>query len=447
MYRIIEVLSGETKTRYLHSDEVLSLVSMPLSRRLQAEDGWCPSCEFLKFYGFSEKVLKRAVERATINGTDGAGELIASGDITEEAYYRTLATHLNVRFCEAGEISHPMVDKVQSRTALIRANSIWARLEDDRTVLLVSPPTSNIQAFRNFVRANMERNDVVITTPTVTRALLVNHLREEMVQRASSGLLVSRPLASARTGANFWQGICTSVLLVALTLAFTLSPGVTALVLQIAFSSFFIGCALLRFAAMRGFERPHLRPLDEVVPAELPRYSVLVTLLHEANIVPDLINSLSRLNWPHSKIEIMLVCEEHDRETIEAIEKQNPDRRFQIVIVPPGGPKTKPKALNYALQLVNGAFVTVYDAEDRPHPDQLIEAYQTFNMHCSSVACLQAPLIAANYDETTISGLFHLEYAGLFRGLLPWLLRQNTLILLGGTSNHFRIEALREVGA
>jgi cellulose synthase/poly-beta-1,6-N-acetylglucosamine synthase-like glycosyltransferase len=114
--------------------------------------------------------------------------------------------------------------------------------------------------------------------------------------------------------------------------------------------------------------------------------------------------------------------------------------------VPPCNPRTKPKALTYALAAARGEYLAIYDAEDRPHPQQLREAYGRFRTSPAEVACLQAPLIITNARESWISALFSLEYSGLFRGLLPMLAESKMPLPLGGTSNHFRTETLRAVG-
>ena len=109
-------------------------------------------------------------------------------------------------------------------------------------------------------------------------------------------------------------------------------------------------------------------------------------------------------------------------------------------------PRTKPKALTYALAGVRGDYLVIYDAEDRPHPGQLREAYGRFRALPPDVACLQAPLVITNASSSWISALFALEYSALFRGLLPMLARYRLPLPLGGTSNHFRTGALKGVG-
>lgn len=115
--------------------------------------------------------------------------------------------------------------------------------------------------------------------------------------------------------------------------------------------------------------------------------------------------------------------------------------------MPPSLPRTKPKALTYALSGARGAFVVVYDAEDRPHPQQLREAYTAFRNEPDEVACLQAPLIISNASSSWLSACFALEYSGLFRCMLPVLSTHGLPLPLGGTSNHFRTAVLRRAGA
>jgi len=62
------------------------------------------------------------------------------------------------------------------------------------------------------------------------------------------------------------------------------------------------------------------------------------------------------------------------------------------------------------------------------------------------LACLQAPLVITNAGDGLFPRLFAVEYAALFRALLPWLAARRLVLPLGGTSNHFRRSALDKVG-
>ncbi|TAF76534.1 MAG: glycosyltransferase [Alphaproteobacteria bacterium] len=177
----------------------------------------------------------------------------------------------------------------------------------------------------------------------------------------------------------------------------------------------------------------------------LPIYSVLVPMVDEADSVSEIIASLSMLDYPHEKLEIWLILEVHDRATIEAVRRVPYDTRFRVLIVPDVAPYTKPKACNYALPCLRGEFVTIYDAEDAPNAMQLRHAVALFR-HDPSIGCLQACLNWYNWNEHWLTRFFHVEYAMLFQVLLPALSALAIPIPLGGTSNHIRVELLRQVG-
>lgn len=59
---------------------------------------------------------------------------------------------------------------------------------------------------------------------------------------------------------------------------------------------------------------------------------------------------------------------------------------------------------------------------------------------------LQAQLVITNGRQNWLAAQFAGEYAGLFTVLLPALARWRLPMPLGGTSNHFRLKALRELG-
>ncbi|MBN8965625.1 MAG: glycosyltransferase, partial [Rhizobiales bacterium] len=120
---------------------------------------------------------------------------------------------------------------------------------------------------------------------------------------------------------------------------------------------------------------------------------------------------------------------------------------FEVIVAPRGGPRTKPKALNAALQFARGEYVAVYDAEDIPEPNQLRLALNAFNADNHRLACVQACLTIDNTDDSWLTRMFTAEYAGLFDVFLPGLAVWRLPLPLGGSSNHFRTAALRQIGA
>jgi cellulose synthase/poly-beta-1,6-N-acetylglucosamine synthase-like glycosyltransferase len=177
----------------------------------------------------------------------------------------------------------------------------------------------------------------------------------------------------------------------------------------------------------------------------LPRYTVLVPLYHEGRILPTLIKRLSALEYPDDRLDILLLVEADDAETSRALAAQPLPMRFTQVVVPTSALKTKPRALNYGLARAQGDFLVVYDAEDAPEPDQLRKAAAAFRLLPKDVACLQARLAFYNARQALVARLFAIDYAVWFELLLPGLTRSSAFVPLGGTSNHFRIEVLRQL--
>ena len=133
-----------------------------------------------------------------------------------------------------------------------------------------------------------------------------------------------------------------------------------------------------------------------------------------------------------------IVLEACDRATIAAVARLGLPSRYDVIVLPDGRPRTKPRALNAALESARGDLVVVYDAEDRPDPAQLRAAAARFAAAPADLGCLQARLTIDHADETWVTRLFALDYAALFHGVKPGLAALGLPVPLGGTSNHFR---------
>lgn len=180
--------------------------------------------------------------------------------------------------------------------------------------------------------------------------------------------------------------------------------------------------------------------------ADWPVYTVLVPLYHEAAVVLDLLAALERLEYPRERLEVLLLVESDDAATAAALGDHSLPAWLRVLSVPPGEPRTKPRACNLGLAAARGEFLVIFDAEDRPDPDQLKKAVAVFRQVPSRVACLQARLDFYNATQNLLTRWFTLEYITWFDLYLPGLHTLGAPIPLGGTSNHFRTAVLREIG-
>ncbi|WP_244484083.1 MULTISPECIES: glycosyltransferase family 2 protein [unclassified Rhizobium] len=399
--------------------------------------------------GIGKPLIARAMLSAQSHGTTVEAELLASGDIDETIYFEALAEMLGLDFM-------PQIDpaRVQDIAGLdiqlLRPETLRVHHPSRPPVTIIVPSLARLSDVASLLqRTPLLRQSLAASTPSAVRRAVWQAGRLRRVSATTQALFETTPLHSARI--TFWgkQGFYAGILVSTLLAMAMGLPMISLMLLHIVLTLFYLANFLVRFYALGcAFMQegaPH--PVAQAPPAgPLPVYSVLVALYKEKSVAAQLVGALDKLDWPRSRLDIKLVCEEDDLETIAALEAIRLAPEYEIVRVPVHLPRTKPKALSYALPGVRGDFVTVYDAEDRPHPGQLHEAYAAFCAASRQVICLQAPLIITNARQSWLSALFALEYAGLFRGLLPMLSLTGLPLPLGGTSNHFRTAELKQIG-
>ncbi len=179
----------------------------------------------------------------------------------------------------------------------------------------------------------------------------------------------------------------------------------------------------------------------------LPRVSLLIGLLHEDLVLPSLLKHLAALDYPKELLDIILLLEEGDDVTKKHLCSVNPPpRAFDVVEVPKGVLKTKPRALNYGLTFARGEIVGILDAEDRPNVRQIRDVVETLWDAPPDVACVQGVLDFYNSRRNWLARCFSIEYAIWFRVLLKGMQRLRLPIPLGGTTVYFRRRALEQVG-
>jgi cellulose synthase/poly-beta-1,6-N-acetylglucosamine synthase-like glycosyltransferase len=394
--------------------------------------------------------LKAIDGQARRNATSLQAELLASGICDEHAFFRAVARVLELEFAEEVE-PDTLVMRDRDGLALLRdpRGVRIARLVNDsgRSIVAVAPDAEMFRRLRMRLDGNRGLSERLrVATPSELRRAVERRCRYLVEQRATGALFDALPYCSSRMVLTGLQGFACGSLIALGVAAWFVVPHAAAFGLHLVVSLFFFGCVALRLAAIGRAGRDDMPAIRAPDPSLMPRYSVLVALYREAEIVPELLQALGRLIWPRSKLEIKLVCEADDRETIAALEAHGLRPWVEIIRVPRSLPRTKPKALAHALQLCSGDYVALYDAEDKPHPLQLVEAWQHFEASDKSLACVQAPLVISNGGRGMIPRMFAFEYSGLFRGILPFLSANSLILPLGGTSNHFRRGALEKMG-
>ncbi|MEQ1713421.1 MAG: glycosyltransferase, partial [Hyphomicrobium sp.] len=265
------------------------------------------------------------------------------------------------------------------------------------------------------------------------------------------------PDLSAARRLVWWQAFAIAAAFALLGAGLALAPGLTVATVFALGTLPSLAFLALRLAAMRQLLEPAqaVRPTGAaacetvIAPSDgapdTPHYTVLVPLYREAPVVPQLVAALEALDYPPARLDVMLIVEHDDAATRDAIRRSAPPSHMRVVVVPPGLPRTKPRALNHALSFAGGEFVVVFDAEDQPEPDQLRKALAVFRSSPANLGCLQARLNVYNPAASWLTRQFAIEYMALFDGILPALERYRLPVMLGGTSNHFPRAVLESV--
>jgi glycosyltransferase XagB len=271
------------------------------------------------------------------------------------------------------------------------------------------------------------------------------------LDRAVNDLRRRAPDFSAASPLLVWQRVVLLCLISALTAGLILLEDFGLVLWSLTIAVPFFMISALRLAALwRAFWQPQRHSkassFDRRYDDRLPTFSVLIPLYREVAVIPALVDAVARLDYPRDRLEILFITEADAQATRRALLGAQLLSHMRIVTVPNGQPKTKPRALNYALQDARGVLVVVFDAEDIPDAEQLRRAAEAFVAGGPRLACVQARLVVSNPDDSFLSRQFTLEYAALFRGLLPALDYLRLPIPLGGSSNHFRRDVLLKSG-
>lgn len=368
-------------------------------------------------------------------------------------YYQTLAERFDINLVDLrNEPPDPSLLIEAEVDDYTRKLTLPWRMREGRLVIATANPGPEAIL---YARRRWGRNiDIVLTAKFDVLWSLQRAFGDRHSQRAVFELADADPEMSARTVLTRSQLIAAWLLFSLLVLGMIWAPVATLIAVNAFMSVFYLGNFVFKgllawFGALQ--QEAHSSAIDTEIrllrDEDLPDFTILVPMFREPEVLPILAHALRQLDYPQAKLDIKIVLEEGDNETIEAAKALGLEGIFEIVRVPASQPQTKPKACNYALRYARGEYLVIYDAEDKPEPDQLKKVVVAFRRAPENVACIQCRLNYYNAEENWLTRLFTLDYSLWFDLVLPGLERLGIPIPLGGTSNHFKIKVLRELRA
>jgi len=399
--------------------------------------------------------LMRALTIQTRQNARLGDILRAHGMASEEAIVNALAAQHQTSVLHA-TTSHPdprLIDLLGPTRCLRMSCLPWRRA--GAVTLIATAAPDRFAAQRGELEAALGPVAmVVISEANLHRALigsrrnLLTLMAETCVRAEESCRIWNARRFSIVLGAAL-AGLIGSALVAPLT-SFLVLFGIVVLAL-------FLGTALRVAAAVtqvrsarrarraaRGASSSH--PPDDPSKGRKPVVSMIVPLFREPNIAPRLVARLGALTYPRELLDIMFVVEEDDHLTRAALARSRLPHWVRVIPVPDSTLRTKPRALNYALNFARGSIIGVYDAEDAPAPDQLHRVVERFAQGGADLACVQGVLDYYNPATNWLSRCFTIEYAAWFRLILPGFEKLGLAVPLGGTTLFFRRDILEALG-
>ncbi|WCR11727.1 glycosyltransferase [Paracoccus stylophorae] len=382
--------------------------------------------------------------------------LLSQGWVTQDALMRALSRQWRTTAVDpsATPADPRLIDAAGAGFCLANGILPWRRIGGVTWIATARP--EDFAALRPALPDGFGQIRMLLCSEAQVQDAILATRRSAMIRMAELRVPESE---SCRTRNERWSGEVALALMATVALGMWLVPiwvlsvltGWAALTL-VAQTGLKLGafCAALRIRAESrriGQDAQAGRLVARQMDAALPVISVMVPLFKESDVAGKLVARLARLDYPRELTDILLVIEADDSVTRSALEGACLPAWLRVIEVPEGRIQTKPRALNYALNFARGEIVGVWDAEDRPDPDQLHKVARGFHFAADDVACLQGALDYYNPRTNWLARCFTVEYAAWFRVLLPGVARMGLVVPLGGTTLFFRRDALEAVGA
>jgi len=400
----------------------------------------------------TEEQLGAAVAEQDRSGGRIGEVLVHGGALEEKALLRVLAETLRLPTIDLSEFDATEAPRDIVPEPVARRLHVVPIAADSRNLFLAVPDALSEEA-RAEIGHYTDREVQQFLAPRNDIDELLRRIHgAAYTQTARSNLRDRFPDSSAHLVLSSGQKVFFIIGAVILIGFLIWKPKETLIVIFALASVFYLLTSLYKLLAsfsalehkyLLGTTPEELAALDE---RTLPMYTILVPLYKEAAVIPYLVEGINSLDYPKTKLDVRLLCEEDDDETIAAILALDLPPQFRPIVVPPSQPQTKPKACNYGLLGAKGKYVVIYDAEDRPDPSQLKKAVLMFENTDDSIVCIQSKLNFFNQETNLLTRWFSIEYAMLFDLVLPGLDARKDPIPLGGTSNHIKLDQLVEVG-
>ena len=369
--------------------------------------------------------------------------LLSGGMVSEAALYQTYADDWGLRLVDPTRtLPDPrLIDRYSAQTC--RAQGLLPFAHAGATTVILASDPDDFARHRKALVATFGPVSMAVAAPRQIEAALLSLRGPSLAARAETRVPATESCRHWQLGAI---GPRMTLALAAFGLLCATTPRSVLMALSLWAILTLVFSTGLKLAAVVAALRPAAPTPPQPIIARLPIVSIIVALYREGDIAGRLVKRLEKLDYPHHLLDVVLAVEADDTVTHHALSRADLPPWMRVITVPDGQLRTKPRALNVALDHCRGSIVGVYDAEDAPDPDQIRKVVTRFHMRGPDVACLQGILDFYNPHTNWLSRCFTIEYATWFRLMLPGLQRLGMAIPLGGTTLFFRRDVLEKLG-
>jgi cellulose synthase/poly-beta-1,6-N-acetylglucosamine synthase-like glycosyltransferase len=206
--------------------------------------------------------------------------------------------------------------------------------------------------------------------------------------------------------------------------------------------------AALTLYAWEDDEKLRKNRVPETFEPPKKRFTLLLPARHEEQVIQETIQRMVDLNYPRELVQVLVVIEAGDTGTIRTVSGKLASlhaagvRHVRLVTFDEP-PINKPHGLNVGLREATGDVVTIFDAEDEPHP-AILQVVNTI-VEREKASAVQCGVQLMNYADRWFSALNVLEYFFWFKSRMHYHAAIG-MVPLGGNTVFVRRGLLEQIG-
>jgi len=197
---------------------------------------------------------------------------------------------------------------------------------------------------------------------------------------------------------------------------------------------------------VRNLHKTKLKPDKKrsVRDNRLPMFTILVPVKNEEKVIGRFLEAVALLNYPNDKKEIIIVEDGSTDRTAEICKKYAMEHnKLTVKILHKSTSNGKSPALNYGVKHARGEIIAIFDADNVPYADALLNACKYFED--SKVAAVQGRTMSINQDENVLTKFVSYEDAVWCEAYLRGKDALNLFVHLKGSCQFIRRTILNKL--